>query len=125
MELHNFPEYRDELRSVSRNISKHIPEVYAGFRQMSAGAMNDGALSIKHKELQALAISIAVRCDGCIAAHVSGALRHGATPEEIAETIGVAINMGGGPSTVYGAHAWAAMEQFLSASAAKPVDSAG
>jgi AhpD family alkylhydroperoxidase len=119
MEQHDFPTYRSELRAVSKKVNPHIPDVYSGFRQMSAGAMKEGALSAKQKELMALAISIAVRCDGCIAAHVSGALKHGATPEEFAETIGVAITMGGGPSTVYGAHAWTAMEQFLEAESTK------
>jgi AhpD family alkylhydroperoxidase len=118
VEIHDFPEYRDELRAVSKELAGKIPEVYAGFRRLSGAAHGEGALSAKHKELQALAISIAVRCDGCISAHVHGAVKGGATAEEIAETIGVAISMGGGPSTVYGAHAWAAYRQYAAAGAA-------
>jgi len=60
----------------------------------------------------ALGIGIAARCDGCIAYHVHDALRAGATRKEIVETIGVAIMMGGGPATMYGAQAFEALEQF-------------
>lgn len=112
MEVHDFPDYRDELRTIAKDLATKIPDVYAGFRRLSGAAHGEGALSAKHKELQALAIAIAVRCDGCIAAHVNGAIKGGASAEEIAETIGVAISMGGGPSTVYGAHAWAAYRQY-------------
>jgi len=62
--------------------------------------------------ISALAVSIAVHCDGCISYHVHDALKAGATDEEICETIGVAVLMGGGPSVVYGAEAFEALEQF-------------
>ncbi len=59
-----------------------------------------------------MAIGISVRCDGCIASHVRAALGAGATREEILDTIGVAVFMGGGPATVYGAEALQAVEEF-------------
>ena len=59
-----------------------------------------------------LAIAVAVRCDGCIADHVMDALCAGATRAEMAEAIGVAILMGGGPSVVYGAEALDALSQL-------------
>jgi alkylhydroperoxidase/carboxymuconolactone decarboxylase family protein YurZ len=43
-------------------------------------------------------------------------LKAGATKEEIAETIGVAVMMGGGPSVVYGAQALEAVGQVTAAS---------
>ena len=60
-------------------------------------------------------ISLAARCDGCIAYHVHDALRAGATRTEVLEAIGVAILMGGGPATVYGAEAIEALDQFETA----------
>jgi AhpD family alkylhydroperoxidase len=69
-------------------------------------------LSTNANELIALAIRIAVHCDGCIAYHVHAALKAHATRREIAETIGVAVMMGGGPSVVYGCEALEAVEQF-------------
>jgi AhpD family alkylhydroperoxidase len=72
----------------------------------------EGALSTKVKELIALAIAITVRCDGCIAYHVHDARKAGATRQELVETIGVAVMMGGGPSVMYGAEALEALNQF-------------
>ncbi len=61
----------------------------------------------------ALAISIAVHCEGCIAYHVHDAIQAGATRPELMETLGVALFMGGGPASIYAAHAMEAIEQFL------------
>jgi len=71
-----------------------------------------GALDSKTKELLAVAISVAVRCDPCITYHVEGARKHGATREEIAETLGLAIYMGAGPSAMYAAQALEAYDQY-------------
>ena len=75
------------------------------FNAMAKAALADGALDTKTKELIALAIGITARCDGCLAFHVKAARKHGATREEIVETIAVALYMGGGPSMIYGAEA--------------------
>jgi AhpD family alkylhydroperoxidase len=73
-----------------------------------------GVLTQKTKELIALALAIAVskECGGCIASHARGAVRTGATEQEAAEALGVAIAMNGGPGTVYGAQAFAAFREF-------------
>ncbi|MBE01770.1 carboxymuconolactone decarboxylase family protein [uncultured Marinobacter sp.] len=65
-----------------------------------------------YQELIALGIAITVRCDGCISFHVHDAMAAGASAEEIAETVSVAILMGGGPSVVYGIEALQALSQF-------------
>lgn len=85
----------------------------AGFARMNREVLQDGALDRKTKELMALAVSIALRCEGCIAAHTHDAIEAGAERAEILEAIGVAILMSGGPGTVYAAHAYDALEQFL------------
>ena len=64
------------------------------------------------KELMALAIGIAVHCDGCVAYHAKMANQNGATREEVIETVALAVYMGGGPAAVYGADAVRAFEQF-------------
>ena len=66
----------------------------------------------KTKELIALGISVAVRCDDCIAFHVKAAVEHGAIREEVLETLGMAIYMGAGPSAMYASHALSAYAQF-------------
>ena len=103
---------RADLRGPARELREHIPETYKGFTQLNAAAMGDGALSAKVKELIALAIAVADRCDGCIASHARGAVHNGATPREVAEMLGVTIMMGGGPSTVYAPRAWEAYQEF-------------
>ena len=82
------------------------------FSTLADTAITNGSLSPKIKELIALAIGISGRCDGCIGFHTSAAIRHGAIREEVLETIGVAIYMGGGPSYVYGAQALEAFDQL-------------
>lgn len=92
-----------------------IPEVMKAFGQMDAALAKDGALSPKTKELIALALGIAARCDGCLAFHARAAAKHGADRAEILEMIGMAIYMGGGPSVIYGAQALEAFDQWKAA----------
>lgn len=84
----------------------------AGFGALHEASIESGALDAKTKELIALGIAITVRCDGCIAFHVHDAMQAGAGEAEIAETVSVAILMGGGPSVVYGIEAMQALEQY-------------
>jgi AhpD family alkylhydroperoxidase len=105
-------EIQDELTASGRRLRAAIPAVYAGYRALHDAAMPDGALPAKMKELIALAIAVTRECDGCIGAHARGAVRQGATAQEAAEAIGVAILMNGGPGTVYGPRAYAAFEEY-------------
>lgn len=107
-----YPEYLEHIKGMIGKLSQEIPGPMSGFGQLHQEAVAEGALSPKVKELIALAIAITVRCDGCISYHVHDALHAGATRQEILETIGVAVLMGGGPSVVYGSEALEALEQF-------------
>ena len=84
----------------------------AGFSALAKAATAAGALDPKTKELVAIGIAVTARCDGCIAFHTKAAIRGGATREELLETLGMSIYMGGGPSMVYAAEALAAFDQF-------------
>ena len=88
------------------------PEVMDGFSAISKAALKQGALDTKTKELIALGISVAMRCDDCIGFHAKAALDKGATREEVMETLGMSIYMGAGPSVMYAAHVVAAFDQF-------------
>jgi AhpD family alkylhydroperoxidase len=103
---------QDSLREPTRALRRAIPEVYDGYRKMHTAAYAAGALDQKTKELIALAIAVSKECDGCIASHARGAVRTGATEAEVAEALGVAIAMNGGPGTVYGPRAFAAFREF-------------
>jgi AhpD family alkylhydroperoxidase len=113
MNEHNhFHDVLNDLNPQGRALRKMIPDVYRGFGEMSGAAMTSGALERKVKELIAMVIGVAVRCDGCIASHTRGAVAAGASKQEAAEAIGVGIMMQGGPATVYGARAYAAFCEF-------------
>ncbi|GEM_PF-154764 len=102
----------EELIEAGKKLAEGCAGVMEGFGKLHSEAIKDDALPLKIKELIALGIAISIRCTGCIQAHVKKALDAGAIPEEIYETIGVAILMSGGPGTVYGSMAMEAMEQF-------------
>jgi AhpD family alkylhydroperoxidase len=108
-----------ELRDPALALRKAIPEVYDGFNALHAAAYSAGALDVKTKEIIALAIATASHCDGCMAAHARGAARAGATEAEVAEMLGVAIQMMGGPGTVYAPRAFAAFREFAETYAAR------
>ena len=105
----------DDLVPLRRALRKAIPDVYAGFGNMHRASFAPGALDVKTKELMALAIAVVERCDGCIAAHAQGSARAGASRQEAAEAIGVAMLMSGGPATTYGPRAFAAFCEFSDA----------
>lgn len=102
----------ESLRAPGRELREQIPGVYSGFAAMDHASMADGALSEKVKQLIALVISVTKECDGCVAAHAKGAARAGANEREVAEALGVAIQMNGGPGTVWAPRALAAFKEF-------------
>lgn len=115
-------DYRSVIKdtdAAAAELRKLVPDTLSAFGALSRAAQTPGALDGKTKELIALAISVATRCDACIAYHARGALRAGAAREEIAEMLAVAIQMGGGPSLNYAAQALSAFDQFHAAAAAR------
>jgi len=101
-----------ELSATIGSIRKDIPDVMKGFSAMAGAALEDGALSKKTKEMMALSIGIATHCRGCIGFHVKALIALGITREELAELLGMAVYMGGGPSLMYAAEAMQAYEEF-------------
>jgi AhpD family alkylhydroperoxidase len=88
------------------------PDTMKAFASLSTAATASSAIDTKTKELMALAIGIAVHCDGCVAFHTKMAQQHGATRQEVLETVALAVYMGGGPAAVYGGDAVRAYDQF-------------
>jgi 4-carboxymuconolactone decarboxylase len=79
--------------------------------------MKEGALSVKQKELIAVGIAIATRCEPCIYSHVEKSLKSGATAAEVMDAAGVAVMMGGGPAYVYTPVVASALKHFEAAHA--------
>jgi len=105
----------DELMPEVAELRRRIPEVWSAYAGLHRAALGDGALPARTKELIALAVAITRTCDGCIASHARGAARRGASEAEVAEAIGVAVLMNGGPATVYGPRAFSAFREAQAA----------
>ena len=108
-------DFKEELRITNDNIDNYLaeqPHGAAGFSKMHQGSMFEGKVSLKNKELMALAIGIVRQCSDCIGFHVRAAIRAGASKQEVAETVSVCIMMGGGPAYMYGARALEAYDQL-------------
>jgi AhpD family alkylhydroperoxidase len=107
--------WNDFLKSLSphlRELRAGAPEVMKGFSAIAQSALKPNALDTKTKELIALAISVATRCDDCIGFHAKAAAEQGASREEIMETLGTAIYLGAGPAVMYASHAISAFDQL-------------
>jgi AhpD family alkylhydroperoxidase len=122
--MHDWPQMTKDLGALLRNLRGGAPEVMKAFASIAQAATAAKALDTKSKELIALGIAVAVRCDDCIAFHVKAAVEHGASREEVLETLGMAIYMGAGPSVMYASHALEAFGQFESAKAPKVAEPA-
>ena len=109
---HSCTEQMKHIRSYTGKLSTAIPDVMKSFYALSKASSAAGALDSKTKELIALAISVAIHCDDCIAFHTHSTLQAGATKEEILEMLGVAVFMGGGPSLMYATHVMEAVEEL-------------
>ncbi len=108
----DYPEITRALSAGLRDLRKEAGEIMAGFSTLTQAAMKDGAVPKKTKEFIALALGVAARCDGCLGYHAEALVKLGATRQEVAEVLGVAIQMGGGPSLMYAADAYTAFLQF-------------
>lgn len=107
--------YREKIQSMRaelRVMNKLVPQVAAGFAELSKAAKEGPALSVKEKEYVALGIAISQRCEPCINFHVEALMKAGATREDLGDVLGMCIQMGGGPALMYAAHALAAWDEL-------------
>lgn len=118
---------QDDWNGFLKSLSPHLrelrvgaPDVMKSFSAMARSALKPGALDSKTKELIALAIAVATRCDDCIGFHARAAAEQGASRAEIMETLGTAIYLGAGPAVMYAAHAISAFDQLVSVATRPP-----
>ncbi len=107
--------YKDRIQAMRgelRVLNKTVPETMAGFAALSKASKEAGPLTVKEREYVALGIAISQRCEPCISFHVEALMRAGARREELASVLGMAIQMGGGPSVMYAAHALACWDEL-------------
>jgi 4-carboxymuconolactone decarboxylase len=82
-------------------MKESTPDVMRAFGTMFQKLMGEGALSVREKELIALGIGMALRCEPCIYSHLEKAIKAGATRAQLLEMAGVVVTMQGGPGYVY------------------------
>jgi AhpD family alkylhydroperoxidase len=92
---------------------KNQTEAMQGFAQLAKGALTEGTVSAKHKELIALAIGVTQHCSGCIGFHVKALVHLGCTREELEEMLSICVYMGGGPALMYVAEVLAAWDKQI------------
>jgi AhpD family alkylhydroperoxidase len=110
--VENYSQLIADISANSSKIRRDIPDVMQGFTSMSRAACKPGALDEGTKELIAMALSVAARCDPCIGFHAKSLVKHGVPRAKFQEMLGMCVYMGGGPSLMYAAAALAAYEEF-------------
>lgn len=108
----SFATLTSDVSKALGTLRQDIPETMQGFNAMAKAALAPGALSALEKELIALAIGVASRCDACIGFHIKALIRLGVTREQLTETLGICTYMGGGPTLMYAAEAVRAYDEF-------------
>jgi len=102
-----------DMRSQLRAFNKAAPEVAGGFATLSKAAKEAKVLDVRTLEFVALGIAVADRCEACIGFHIEALGRAGGTRAELSDVLGMAVQMGGGPSLMYAAKALAAWDELF------------
>ncbi|MFM0037010.1 carboxymuconolactone decarboxylase family protein [Paraburkholderia strydomiana] len=108
----NWIDYRKALFGRIGEMAKLSPDTVKAYQTMSSAGQKADLLGAKTRELISLAVAVSLRCDGCITVHTAEALKHGATREEIAEALGVAVAMNAGATMVYSARTMDAVAAY-------------
>lgn len=108
----SFPDLIDDLNAAIGTLRAGAPDPMRAFSGLAREALKPGALDVRTKELIAIGIAVATRCDGCVGFHAKAAIKAGATREEVLETLSMAIYMGAGPSMIYAAEALRAFDEL-------------
>jgi len=82
-------------------LDEYVPQVWKLYLKQAEEAVKDGALSNKFKELVAFAVAIAAHCESCVKIHARRAINAGASPEEVAEVVGVVVMLCGGTAEIW------------------------
>ncbi|PVX31348.1 alkylhydroperoxidase [Sphingomonas pokkalii] len=104
--------YREQVLAGVGALGKLTPDTVRGYAMIGNAGTKTDHLDAKTRELIAVAVAISLRCDGCITVHTDAARKAGATQEELAEALGVAIGLNAGAGLVYSTRA---MDAFAAA----------
>lgn len=73
-----------------------LPETADAYAALRGTIFKDGALDVRTKELIAVVSTVLLRCEKCMEIHAQRAMDNGATQDEIAEAISVAMFIAAG-----------------------------
>jgi AhpD family alkylhydroperoxidase len=112
-------EYQKQIGATVAELAKLSPDTLRGYRTLSDANGKSSVLGEKVRQLISLAVAITTHCDGCIVIHTDAAIKAGATREEIAEALGVAVSMNAGAALVYATRVFDAYAAKTTAAAAR------
>jgi AhpD family alkylhydroperoxidase len=92
-------QYHQEIGALLGDLMKLSPDTVRGYQMLSAAGSKTNHLN--EKTCQLISLVVTTRCDGCIVVHTDAALKAGATKEEIAEVLGVAVGMNAGAALIF------------------------
>ena len=103
-------QYQKQVVGRLSDLMKLSPDTVRAYQALSAAGAKTNHLGEKTRQLISLAVAVTTHCDGCIVIHTDAALKAGATKEEIAEALSVAIDMNAGAALVYSTRVLDAVE---------------
>jgi AhpD family alkylhydroperoxidase len=107
-----YPESTPQLQARRKEL---VPEPLSAFHEFSRRVFADGVLSAQVKQLIAVAVAHTTQCPYCIRGHTEGAVKAGATDEQIMEAIWVAAEMRAGAAYAHSTIALATLERIRAA----------
>lgn len=110
--MHDWNGYRKQLAAGVKELGETTPDTVKGYMALSGAGQKKDLLGPKIRELIALAVAVTARCDGCITVHTEAAIKNGATRDEIAEALGVAVAVNAGAALVYSARVMDASKEY-------------
>jgi AhpD family alkylhydroperoxidase len=105
MSLQDWNAYREQLLEKIGDLGVLSPDTVGGYQMASGAGKKTAHLDEKTRQLISIAVAVTTRCDGCISVHTAAAAKAGATREEVAEALGVAVALNAGAGLVYSARA--------------------
>ena len=109
--LFDWNQYQAELTKAIPGFAKLTPDSLKGYQTLTNANAQNSLLGEKVRQLISIAVAVTTRCDGCITFHTDAALKAGATRQEIAEALGVAMAMNAGAALIYSLRAMESVDQ--------------
>lgn len=109
----DWPAFMTDMRQDLKSLNTAMPDTVKGFGALSKAAKESGALDLKSREFVALGIAVSQRCAPCIGFHIEALAKAGGTRQELVDVLGMAVQMGGGPSYMYAAQALSAWDDLI------------